>query len=84
MLVPYLKPNCSAKKYTLALDLDETLIYYTEELGHQDLDPDGGDSNEEPVYFVRPGLHSFLSGLSRYYEIVLFTAADRDYADYFI
>jgi TFIIF-interacting CTD phosphatase-like protein len=29
--VPYLPSNCTGKRYTLVLDLDETLIHFNEE-----------------------------------------------------
>ena len=42
------------------------------------------ESDEEVAFFIRPGLSSFLSELSVHYELVLYTAATRDYADYFL
>ena len=33
------------------------------------------DGENEVFYMVRPGVHKFLSELSQYYEIVVFTAA---------
>ena len=42
------------------------------------------DEDEDVVFFIRPGLNSFLSQLSQYYELVLYTAATREYADYFL
>lgn len=35
-------------------------------------------------YLVRPGLNKFLTELSPFYEIVIFTAALQDYADWII
>ena len=53
-------------KYTLVLDLDETLVHYVEE--------------ENSAYVqVRPYADEFLKELSRYFELVLFTAAEEDY-----
>ena len=55
-------------KYTLVLDLDETLVHYIEE--------------ENSAYVqVRPYAEYFLKELSQYFEIVLFTAAEEDYTD---
>ncbi|CAI2387443.1 unnamed protein product [Moneuplotes crassus] len=55
-------------QYTLVIDLDETLIHY----------------NDEGFYLVRPGVQEFLSELSKYYELMIFTAALKDYADMII
>ena len=56
------EPMPDDKKYTLVLDLDETLIHYV-------------DSGVELEYNRRPGWDEFLKSLSVYYEIVIFTAA---------
>ena len=64
---PFL-PEMDTKKYkyTLVLDLDETLVHYVEE--------------ENSAYVqVRPFAEYFLSELSKHFEIVLFTAAEEDY-----
>jgi len=46
---------------------------------------DSDDEEEEDVEFsIRPGLSSFLNNLSKHYELVLYTAATREYADYFL
>ena len=53
-------------KYTLVLDLDETLVHYVEE--------------ENSAYVqVRPYADYFLKELSKHFEVVLFTAAEEDY-----
>ena len=53
-------------KYTLVLDLDETLVHYVEE--------------ENSAYVqVRPYADYFLKKLSKHFEVVLFTAAEEDY-----
>ena len=87
---PYLPPNNDARKYTLVLDLDETLIHYVEE-------SQGGckcniQSHEDPSsctcgnldgqFLVRPGAQAFLKEMSEFFEIVIFTAAVQDYADW--
>jgi Dullard-like phosphatase family protein len=67
--VPYL-PEMDTSKYiyTLVVDLDETLVHYVEE--------------EEKAYVqVRPYAEYFLSEMSKYFEIVIFTAASEDYAN---
>ena len=46
---------------------------------------DYGDNEEDGVEFsIRPGLSSFLTTLHQQYELVLYTAATREYADYFL
>ena len=57
-------------KYTLVLDLDETLIHYS-------------DQNDRVGELrIRPGAEDFLRVLSLYYEIVIFTAGTQEYADW--
>ena len=52
------------RKYTLVLDLDETLIHYVDM-----------NSDEEDSYFlIRPFCKLFLESLEPFYEIVIFTA----------
>ena len=65
---PYLNPINPKYKYTLVLDLDETLVHYTTD-------------NESAYIQIRPGTEEFLIDLSKYYEIVIFTAALKKYAD---
>ena len=64
---PFLpKLDTNLYKYTLVLDLDETLVHYVEE--------------ENSAYVqVRPYADYFLKELSQHFEIVLFTAAEEDY-----
>jgi len=57
--------------YCLVLDLDETLIHYVE---------NGPDS----YFLVRPYCIEFLEELSKYFEIVVFTAGVKEYADWVI
>jgi len=58
-----------ANKVTLVLDLDETLVHYVED--------------EESAYIlIRPGAENFLEELHKHYELVIFTAATQDYADF--
>lgn len=66
------KPKCSPP-YTLVLDLDETLIHFSD---------DSLDSATKDSYFnLRPYASYMLERLSSYYEIVIFTAGTQDYAD---
>ena len=53
------------------LDLDETLIHYE-------------DEGTQGRFLVRPYTFPFLKEMSKYYEIIIFTAAMQDYADWII
>ena len=65
---PYL-PEINPKfKYTLVLDIDETIIHYF-------------FTYINGMFFVRPYVYEFLNELKQYYEIVTFTAGTKDYAD---
>ncbi|CAK60420.1 unnamed protein product (macronuclear) [Paramecium tetraurelia] len=74
--IPYLSKT---NKYTLVIDLDETLVHYQEviELIFIQLVDDG-------QFLVRPYAQQFLKEMSKYYEIVIFTAAQQDYADFIL
>ena len=64
---PFLPPIDSKRhKYSLVLDLDETLVHSIAETG---------------TSLIRPGTEEFLKELTQYYEIIIFTAAVKDYAD---
>mgnify|MGYP002624356888 CR=1 FL=1 len=67
--VPYLH-NINTKKFTLVLDLDETLLHFKIE-----------ESNEEGILKLRPGIFKFLEEVSKYYELVLFSEASQEYVD---
>ncbi len=67
--IPYLPPLDKSKyKYTLVVDLDETLVHYVEE-------------DEKSFVQIRPYADHFLKEMGKYFEIVIFTAAAEDYAD---
>ena len=63
--LPEINPNY---KYTLVLDIDETIIHYF-------------FTYINGMFFVRPYVFEFLNEISKYYEIVTFTAGTKDYAD---
>ena len=70
--IPFLKPKDKKDKreYTLVLDLDETLVHYME------------DEEENNAYVkVRLGAENFINELSKFCEIVIFTASTEDYAN---
>jgi CTD small phosphatase-like protein 2 len=69
---PFLPPiNSKTNKYTLVLDLDETLVHYFQ-------------TEDEGKCLIRPHAEQFLKEMSKFYEIVIFTAAMQDYADWVI
>ena len=65
---PFLKPISPKYKYTLVLDLDETLVHYISD-------------NDSSYIQIRPGAEEFIKDLSEFYEIIIFTAALKNYAD---
>ena len=68
---PYLPPASNPDGYCLVLDLDETLVHYYE-------------SGGEGKFRIRPGCLEFLKEMAELYEVVIFTAAMQDYADWVI
>ena len=66
---PYLAASKDPNCYTLVLDLDETLVHYYENAG-------------EGAFRIRPGCEKFLKEMSEIYEVVIFTAAMQDCADW--
>ena len=60
--------NKNKYKYTLVIDLDETLVHYVEE-------------REKAYVQVRPFADYFLIEMGKYFEIVIFTSAEEDYAN---
>ena len=70
---PYIK-NPNKKKFSLVLDLDETLISF--KLNRE--------QNDEGVLKLRPNLYKFLNNVMDYYEIILFTEASQSYIDLLI
>jgi Dullard-like phosphatase family protein len=68
--IPYLNYK-SNKKYTLVLDLDETLISF------KMLD----STKNQGILRLRPGLYEFLTNVKLNYELIIFTSATKEYAD---
>ena len=68
--VPFLPPKQKndIREYCLVLDLDETLVHYFED-------------EAEAYVKVRMGAENFITVLSKYCEIVIFTASTQYYAD---
>lgn len=59
----------SDKAMTLVLDLDETLVHF---------------ESKEKKFKIRPGCVQFLAEVASNFEVVIFTAALKDYADYIL
>ena len=70
---PYIK-TINRKKYSLILDLDETLVHF--KINSQD--------DSEGVLQIRPGVIPFLEEMGKFYELIVFTAATQDYGDLLI
>jgi len=62
------------KKYTLVLELDETLVHFKP----------NEENDGEGVLKVRPGITEFLDEMDKYYELIIFTGAKEDYANLLI
>lgn len=69
---PWLPEMRKDRKYTLVLDLDETLIHFEET-------PDGASH-----FLLRPYAQNFIKEMAKHYEVVIFTAAQKDYADFIL
>ena len=70
---PYLNYP-SPKNYTLILDIDETLFHFKI----------NEDDDEQGVLKIRPGVFQFIDEIKEYYEIILFSEADKNYIDLII
>ena len=67
---PYLTYR-SPKNYTLVLDIDETLFNFRI----------NEENEEQGVLKIRPGVFQFIDEIKEYYEIILFSEAERGYID---
>ena len=67
---PYLNYT-SPKNYTLVLDVDETLFHFKI----------NEDDDEQGVLKIRPGVFQFIDEIKEYYEIILFSEADKNYTE---
>ena len=64
-----LPPLNSQREYTLVLDMDETLIHYDFSVR---------------LFKIRPYALQFLVEMKKYFEVVVFTASVKDYADWIL
>ena len=75
---PFITKPCN-KKYTLVLDLDETLVNVKINEKLQDI-----NDISRYKFNLRPGLFSFLNGVKPYYELIVFTNASKEYSEVII
>lgn len=68
--IPYL-PSIRHHTYSLVIDLDETLIHFALKTNCSYVN-------------IRPYTNFFINTLSKYYELIIFTAAIEEYADYIV
>ena len=71
---PYIRTKLT-KKFSLVLDLDETLI---------SLDRYNSNKSGRAVLKFRPGLIKFLKKVKKFYEMIVFTSGTKEYADQII
>ena len=69
--IPFINKKLT-KKFSLVLDLDETLI---------SLQRDKNKNSNKAVLKFRPGLIDFLTEMKKFYEIIVFTSASKEYGD---
>lgn len=55
----------------MVLDLDETLVHFSEK-------------KQKGEFYTRPYSQKFILEMSKYFEIIIFTAAVKEYADWII
>ena len=80
ILPPYIKfPREKNKKYTLILDLDETLVH-VKQINQKNSNYYTLPYNQK-IINLRPGLFDFLNSIKPYYEIISFSSASKAYAD---
>lgn len=82
----YLPPIKKGYKYTLVLDLDETLVYCRKDSNNIRLF--NGMNNYSQIIsktlIMRPGLLEFLHKMKQIYELVLFSFGTSDYVNYIV
>jgi Dullard-like phosphatase family protein len=75
----YLPPMKKCYKYTLVLDLDETLVYLMPNNIY--LNSDGKIGEAKHTLIFRPGLINFLQKMKPLYEMVIFSFGTYQYVD---
>ena len=70
----FLPPINKKYKYTLILDLDETLIYLKNKINTSN-----NDAFSSSILILRPGLIDFLKKMKQIYELIIFSSGTLDY-----
>jgi hypothetical protein len=74
----FLLPKIRERKYTLILELDETLVFsqinFNDKKNNKIILP-------KTTLIMRPGLEAFLHDMKLLYELILFSARNQDYVD---
>jgi len=70
----FLPPINKKYKYTLILDLDETLIYLKNKINTSN-----SDIFSSSILILRPGLIDFLKKMKQIYELIIFSSGTLDY-----
>jgi len=84
--VPYLPPIDNKYKYTLVLDMDETLIHFVyrnkniKNMITYDM-IEQNDLNQLGMFLLRPYTKYFFEKLKNLYEIIIFTNGIKEYCD---
>ena len=84
--VPYLPPIDNKYKYTLVLDMDETLIHFVyrnkniKNIITYDM-IEQNDLNQLGMFLLRPYTKYFFEKLKNLYEIIIFTNGIKEYCD---
>ena len=73
LIVPYIQTK-NIKKYSLVLDLEETLLHFNMNI----------TNNNQGVVDIRPGAIKFLDSISEYYELIVFNEGEQRYTDILI
>ncbi len=71
MAVPFIKEPIKSRVYSLILDMDETLIHFK-------------FMKSEGQILLRPYVNIFLEKMSKFYELIVFTAGEKEYADWIL
>ena len=76
----YLLPKIKkCYKYSLVLDLDETLISFPQKFKNYNINNSTNTLNTRVIF--RPGLNAFLKNMKQFYELILFSSGTSDYVD---